>query len=160
MAFPSTAATRQTIAAQCAAFPRLASAEPAAGLKHAGVAIALTESDSAPGDAAFLLTRRVSNLRAHGGQWALPGGRCDSGETVVDGALRELEEEIGLKCGPSDVLGLLDDYPTRSDYLITPVIVWSGSSLRLKPNPADVAAVYRIRLADIVAKDVISFERI
>jgi 8-oxo-dGTP pyrophosphatase MutT (NUDIX family) len=158
LAFNSTA--RQRIAAQCAAFPRLAPDPSRAGLKHAGVAIAITAADTPRSDAAFLLTRRVSNLRAHGGQWALPGGRCDAGETVVDAALRELDEEIGLKCKPSDVLGLLDDYPTRSGYLITPVVVWSTSTGGLKLNPAEVAAVYRIPLADIVARDVISFERI
>src|SRR5437762_5025762 len=160
MDFQFNATTRQQLAAQCAAFPRLVPAEPSAGLKHAGVAIALIESEKPRSDAAFLLTRRGSNLRAHGGQWALPGGRCDAGETVVDAALRELEEEVGLKCEPSDVLGLLDDYPTRSGYLITPVVVWSAASARLKPNPAEVAAVYRIPLTDIVANDVISFERI
>jgi 8-oxo-dGTP pyrophosphatase MutT (NUDIX family) len=151
--------SRQRISAQCAAFPRRAS-DPAPALKHAGVAIAITVADAPRADAAFLLTRRVSNLRAHGGQWALPGGRCDAGETVVDAALRELDEEIGLQCKPSDVLGLLDDYPTRSGYLITPVVIWSNSAGRLKPNPAEVAAVYRIPLADIVPEDVISFERI
>ena len=74
----------------------------------------------------MLLTRRAAGLRAHRGQWALPGGRCDEGETPVEAALRELHEELGLELGPDDVLGLLDDYPTRSGYLITPVVVWAA----------------------------------
>ena len=74
----------------------------------------------------MLLTLRAAGLRAHRGQWALPGGRCDEGETPVEAALRELHEELGLELGPDDVLGLLDDYPTRSGYLITPVVVWAA----------------------------------
>ena len=48
------------------------------------------------GGAAFLLCRRASRLNSHAAQWALPGGRLDPGETVVDAALRELEEEVGI----------------------------------------------------------------
>jgi hypothetical protein len=62
----------------------------------------------------------------------------------VDAALRELTEELGLALGRSDVLGQLDDYSTRSGYVITPVVVWAGRVGRLRPNPAEVAAVYGI----------------
>jgi len=163
MKFPFTAAMREQIAAKAAAFVRLAAGSPAASparLKQAAVAIALVEAESPRGETAFLLTRRVANLRSHSGQWALPGGRCDKGETVIDAALRELDEEVGLQLKPADVLGELDEYPTRSGYLITPVIAWAGADARIAHNPAEVAAVYRIALADIVKPDVISFERI
>ena len=76
----------------------------------------------------MLLTLRASGLRAHSNQWALPGGRCDAGETPVEAALRELHEELGLELEPDDVLGMLDDYPTRSGYLITPVVAWAADS--------------------------------
>ena len=99
------------------------------------------------GGAAFLLCRRAARLGNHAGQWALPGGRLDPGETAVDAALRECAEEIGLTLAADDVLGLLDDYPTRSGYVITPVVVWGGADPELRPSPAEVRAVYRIGLA-------------
>lgn len=98
------------------------------------------------GGAAFLLCRRTSRLNRHAGQWALPGGRVDPGETVLDAALRELDEELGLRLDARDVVGWLDDYPTRSGYVITPVVLWGGADPELAPNPDEVLAAYRIGL--------------
>jgi 8-oxo-dGTP pyrophosphatase MutT (NUDIX family) len=120
--------TRRNIAARCAAFARLPESEPAPRLKRAAVAIALVEAGGVGSGTALLLTLRGAGLRAHRGQWALPGGRCDEDETPAMAALRELHEELGLELGAGDVLGLLDDYPTRSGYLITPVVVWAKAS--------------------------------
>lgn len=149
--------TRRNIAERCAAFARLPSGEPAPALKRAAVAIALVEADDARGGTALLLTLRAADLRAHRGQWALPGGRCDEGETPIEASLRELDEELGLRLGPPDVLGLLDDYPTRSGYLITPVVLWAAASAALSPNPAEVASVHRIGLADIERPEAFDF---
>jgi 8-oxo-dGTP pyrophosphatase MutT (NUDIX family) len=157
MSFPFDEACRSKVAALCAAFERLPAAETTRALKRAAVAIALIESDRVPGEAAFLLTKRTSRLRAHGGQWALPGGRCDEGETVAQAALRELEEELGLRLDADAVLGTLDDYATRSGYLITPVVMWAGRGARVEPNPDEVASVHRIPLKDIAPLDVVSF---
>src|SRR5882757_5465115 len=156
---PFNDATRQNIAERCAAFARL---EPRdrAGLKRAAVAIALVDAGDASGGTALLLTLRASGLRAHSNQWALPGGRCDAGETPVAAALRELHEELGLELGPGDVLGLLDDYPTRSGYLITPVVVWAAASVVMSPNPEEVASVHRIALDDIEQEHAFSFTTI
>jgi 8-oxo-dGTP pyrophosphatase MutT (NUDIX family) len=150
-------ATRRNIAERCAAFARLPASEPLPVLKRAAVAIALVEAAEASGGTALLLTLRAAGLRAHRGQWALPGGRCDEGETQVAAALRELHEELGLELGTDDVLGLLDDYPTRSGYLITPVVVWAANSAAISPNPAEVASVHRIALDQIEQADAFDF---
>jgi 8-oxo-dGTP pyrophosphatase MutT (NUDIX family) len=105
------------------------------------------------GGAAFLLCRRASRLNTHAAQWALPGGRVDPGETVEQTALRELHEELGIQLGLDAVLGRLDDYPTRSGYVITPVVVWAGADVELLPNPDEVAHAYRIGLHQLCRPD-------
>jgi len=151
--------TRRNIAELCAAFARAPSDGTEDGLKRAAVAIALTEAEAGSGTT-FLLTRRAATLRSHAAQWALPGGRCDQGETQAQAALRELHEELGVGLGEGDVLGLLDDYPTRSGYLITPIVVWVGTSAEIVPNPAEVASVHRVALDEIERSDVFSFTTI
>jgi len=123
-----------------------------AGLRPAAVALVLiADSENRP---CFLITRRAADLSSHGGQWALPGGRIDAGESAKQAALRELDEEVGLALAPKCVLGLLDDYPTRSGYVITPVVMWAGPKRALVPNSAEVAAVYRVPLAELDRPDV------
>jgi 8-oxo-dGTP pyrophosphatase MutT (NUDIX family) len=159
MSLPFDDTTRRNIAELCRAFVRAPASEAAVDLKRAAVAIALTRADEA-GEAALLLTRRAAGLRAHRAQWALPGGRCDAGETQIEGALRELREELGLDLAPDAVLGLLDDYPTRSGYLITPVVVWADGNQAIKPNPLEVASVHRIALSAIEREDAFDFTAI
>jgi 8-oxo-dGTP pyrophosphatase MutT (NUDIX family) len=146
-------ALKETIRGRLTAFDTCCRAE-GHGLKRAAVAITVVAREEEDqygrrGDAAFLLTRRAPRLRAHAGQLALPGGRMDDGETAAQTALRELEEEIGLSLDESHVLGLLDDYPTRSGYLIVPVVVWMPSNAAVTLNPAEVAQLYRIPLAEL-----------
>jgi 8-oxo-dGTP pyrophosphatase MutT (NUDIX family) len=111
-------------------------------------------------DAALLLTRRADTLRAHAGQWALPGGRIDPRETAEEAALRELREEVGLHLDPSAVLGRLDTYATRSGYAITPVVVWAGRADTLAPNPEEVRSVHRIPVAEFMREDAPLLNRI
>lgn len=173
-------ALRDRIRAHLAGHDRRSVTDPAK--RHAAVAVVLVDSetgedrvDPAPvddwiagrpmeagldgrmidvsGGAAFLLCRRASRLSSHAAQWALPGGRLDPGESAVDAALRELDEEVGVALPESAVLGLLDDYPTRSGYVITPVVIWGGGRLDLQPAPDEVVAVYRVGLHQLQRAD-------
>jgi len=126
---------------------RAATPLQARGLKRAAVCVILT--DDGEGGAALVLTLRAKGLSAHAGQFALPGGRADAGESATEAALREAREEIGLDLAPEAILGRLDDYPTRSGYLITPIVVWAPSDAALRANPAEVAEIYRVRLAEL-----------
>lgn len=105
------------------------------------------------GGAAFLLCRRAAGLNRHASQWALPGGRLDEGESVLDAALRELEEELGVSLSPDACLGTLDDYRTRSGYVITPVVLWAGGHLEMRPDPGEVLAAYRVGLHELLRAD-------
>jgi 8-oxo-dGTP pyrophosphatase MutT (NUDIX family) len=131
--------------AHLAAFER----RPARVDGHRAAAVALVLLPDDRGRACFLITRRARTLRAHAGQWALPGGRIDEGETPEAAVRRELWEETGLVLGPDSVLGQLDDYPTRSGFVITPLVMWSAEPGEITPNPAEVAGVYRVPLAEL-----------
>lgn len=109
--------------------------------------------DGTAGGAAVLLTRRGSRLAEHANQWALPGGRIDAGETPLNAALREMEEEIGLVLGSTHLLGRLDDYPTRSGYVITPFVFWAGADAEPVANPDEVASIHRISLRELARPD-------
>jgi 8-oxo-dGTP pyrophosphatase MutT (NUDIX family) len=121
---------------------------PSEGRRRAAVALVIGMA-AGSGEPCFILTRRASTLGSHAGQWALPGGRRDSGEGIMHTALRETAEEIGIELQADDVLGLLDDYPTRSGYVITPVVIWHGSYFAFMHNPSEVAGVYEVPVAEL-----------
>ncbi|MFC1823176.1 NUDIX hydrolase [Thermodesulfobacteriota bacterium] len=135
------------------------------GFQKAAVAITIVDTrydsgidgirfdNKSAGHAALILTRRSSTLKNHTSQWALPGGRTDAGESPEKTALRELEEEVGLRLEPDRIVGRLDDYSTRSGFTITPVVVWGGPGTALKPNPEEVASIHRIPLAEFMRRD-------
>ncbi len=118
---------------------------PLESRKKAVVTLTVVPDDD--GQASILLTRRARGLRRHSGQFALPGGRVDDGETSAEAGLRELEEEVGLRLSPDAILGWLDDFATQSGFIIEPVVLWAeGGTLKL--DPGEVAAVYHVPLAD------------
>lgn len=138
-----------------ATFERHAISDPA--LRHAAVAIIVAAGED-PAEASILLTRRPQHLNRHAGQYALPGGRMDAGETPEAAALRETAEELGLHLAPTTVIGLLDDYATRSGFRITPVVIWGGPAYPLAPDPNEVARVFRVPLRELDAPEVPDFE--
>ena len=154
---------RQRIARHLQAF-ELHGAD-AGGLRTAAVAVAIADEGSGAAlagirqpegwstEAALLLTKRADALRNHAGQWALPGGRIDAGETPEQAALRELHEEVGLRLGEDSLLGRLDDFVTRSGYVITPVLVWAGAARELVPNPHEVRSIHRIPVSEFLRVD-------
>ena len=137
----------------------------AQALRRAAVALTLTDVGMGPdlpgltnpeswsAEPALILTRRSQALRSHPGQWALPGGRIDSGETATQAALREMHEEVGIALEQDRVLGTLDDFVTRSGYVMTPVVIWGGPDLETQPNPDEVASVHRIPIREFARSD-------
>jgi len=146
MTYPLNAGLRETITQNLSRHDRIAVADES--LRPAAVAFVLgAASIDAPADIA--VTLRTSKLNRHSGQYALPGGRLDEGEGVIDAALRETCEEVGLPLARSSVLGLLDDLVTRSDFVITPVVAWAGAEPKFQPDPGEVAQIFRIPLSEL-----------
>lgn len=103
--------------------------------RPAAVLAAITERER-PG---LLLIHRPSDMRAHPGQIAFPGGKLDPGETPVEAALREAWEELGIRGDDVRVVGASDEYRTGSGFDITPVVGVVPPDLALAPNPTEVA---------------------
>jgi 8-oxo-dGTP pyrophosphatase MutT (NUDIX family) len=114
---------------------------PARELRPAAVLILVIAEGAGP---RVLMTRRSDSLASHTGQIAFPGGRLDPGETVVEAALREAQEEVALSADGLEVLGQGDPYETGTGFLVTPVVAWTTSVPVTRPNPDEVAEVFEV----------------
>jgi len=120
-------------------------------LRRAAVAVAVAPQEN--GQSGFILTRRSRNLQTHSHQYALPGGKIDVGETQEQTVLREVHEEIGIRAETNVILGYLDDYVTRSGFIITPIVLWIPDLQNLKPEPGEVDEIFIIGFDELFRPD-------
>ena len=124
--------------------PREAAGVPA---RPSAVLAPIYEQD---GQAMVVLTRRTWALRTHQGEMSFPGGRIESGETPVDGALREAKEEVDLDPSTVEIVGELDHLSTVSSMsFIVPYVGALPGRPDLRPNPDEVEAVVHVSLAEL-----------
>jgi 8-oxo-dGTP pyrophosphatase MutT (NUDIX family) len=97
----------------------------------------------------YALTRRALTLRRGAGNYALPGGNFEPGEDAIDAAVRESNEELGLRLERASALGMLDDFLTLGGHVVTPVVLWSPTPLALNPDPTEVHAAFLEPLSDL-----------
>ncbi|WP_238421103.1 CoA pyrophosphatase [Gordonia sp. 'Campus'] len=138
---------RQVAAARVERFERRTADVP--GSRAASVVLAVAEKDGRQG---IWLSKRPATMRRHAAQFALPGGRLDPGEDHVTAGLRELDEELGIQLPTSSVLGLLDDYPTRSGFVITPIVCWAEEYQEPTPNPDEVALLFFVTFEELLVE--------
>ena len=111
---------------------------------HASVLIPLVLRD----ETTVLLTRRTDHLRDHAGQISFPGGRAEVHDSdVVDTALRETEEEVGLDRSHAEVIGCLPEYTTITNFIVTPVVALVTPGFALKPDAFEVDEAFEVPLA-------------
>lgn len=115
-----------------------------AGFRSAAVAVVLVDIN---GLTHVILTKRSTKLRAHSGQVSLPGGSCDPEDGSAEAtAARESYEEIGLEPSHLHFLGTLDDQPTPSGFIITPVIASIAHVPDYRLSEDEVSAVFEAPL--------------
>jgi mutator protein MutT len=121
------------------------------GASRAAVVLCLLERGGVP---CVILIRRAYGGR-NAGQWGLPGGKLESGETPEEAALRELHEELDLRVASADVLGRLDDFPASSGFTITPIVAALGETAEPVPNPGEVSSVHYVPISRLAADDAV-----
>jgi 8-oxo-dGTP pyrophosphatase MutT (NUDIX family) len=124
--------------------------EGVTSFRAAAVLVAITDRAEQAGGPGVLLLHRPSDMRAHPGQIAFPGGKIDAGETPIAAALREAWEELGIEPELVHVIGESDLYKTHSGFAITPVLGIVPSDITIVPNPAEVAQWFEAPLGFVL----------
>ncbi len=119
-------------------------------LRLAAVLVPIIIHETGP---TVLLTRRADHLDSHSGQVAFPGGKVGPGETPVEAALREAEEEVGLDRKFVDVAGFIDPYETGTGFRILPVISFVTPGFSLVADPGEVAEIFEVPLSFLLNTD-------
>jgi 8-oxo-dGTP pyrophosphatase MutT (NUDIX family) len=132
-------------------YSRFAMPEDFSG-RESAVLILFGESQNVPD---LVVIQRSAGMRQHAGQPAFPGGGLDDGETAVEAALREAQEEIGLDPASVEIIGELPRlWVPVSGYAVTPVVAWWHSPHDVSPvDKAEVSRVERISVAELVDPD-------
>jgi 8-oxo-dGTP pyrophosphatase MutT (NUDIX family) len=116
-----------------------------AGFRQAAVLVPVLLRPDGP---SVLLTERAGELRAHAGQIAFPGGKLEADDPDLETcALREAEEEVGLPRTHVELIGRLDEVPTPSMYVITPVVGIVDAPPAWVPQAIEVAAIFEVPIA-------------
>ena len=97
-----------------------------------------------------ILTQRPETMPSHAGQIAFPGGKREQGESALQAALRETEEEIGLATADISILGRLPSFNAVSDYRVTPFVGIINSKARITPDAREVADVFEAPLSFVM----------
>ena len=120
-------------------------------LRPAGVLAAIMETERGP---SLLLTKRAAALKHHPGQIAFPGGKQDEGDAdIIATALREADEEIGLKPENVEVLGTLPSHETVTSFDVTPVVGFVKDPFTIMPERGEVDEVFAVPLDHVLNPD-------
>ena len=125
-------------------------------LAPAGVMVLLYSKN---GEYCVLLNKRTDRVEHHKGEISFPGGSKDEADkTLLDTALRETYEEMGISPTDVDVLGVLDDVPTSSQFLISPYVGTIPNSYRFEPNEREVAEVLEVPVSTLMDNETLRDE--
>jgi 8-oxo-dGTP pyrophosphatase MutT (NUDIX family) len=118
------------------------------GFRPAAVLVPLLQRPDGP---TLLFTRRTTRVPQHKGEISFPGGGANAGEDAVAAALREASEEVGLDPASVEVVGILDDLPTVSFYVVTPVVAAVAvPPAAFQPEAFEVLEPFEIPLARLL----------
>src|SRR5699024_4677200 len=128
-------------------------------LDRARAASAVVAGYEIGGAAHYCLIKRAKRGR-NAGQWALPGGKVETGETRLEAALREAEEEVALSRQSTWVIGRLDDIATQSGFVMSAFVAAAPTGWRPMAASPEVQGVHEFAVADLVADDVVRWARV